>query len=160
VPGGGGRVGCSMFVVIEGPNGVGKTSVARHLARRLQHSGVTTKLLSQPSRAPIGLMAREREGGLVGWPLATLVVADRYLQLQEEVEPALREGTTVILDRYVASTLALQRLDGLDAQILWEMNASVLRPDLTVVLRAEPAVLRERLNKRDRLSRFERMPQV
>jgi dTMP kinase len=102
-------------------------------------------------------MARAREHELVGWPLAALVVADRYLQLREEIQPALDGGKTVILDRYVASTLVLQRLDGLDSQILWEMNAAALRPDLTVLLQADPDTLRARLRDRACLSRFEQM---
>lgn len=147
-----------MFVVIEGPNGAGKTSIARRLSEHLTLRGITTEVLSQPSRGPAGLMAREREHELVGWPLAALVVADRYLQLREEIEPALDAGKTVILDRYVASTLVLQRLDGLDPRILWDMNAAALRPDLTVVLQADPDTLRARLRDRARLSRFEQMP--
>jgi dTMP kinase len=147
-----------MFVVLEGPNGVGKTSVARRLSEHLEVQGNATVVLSQPSRGPVGLMAREREHELVGWPLAALVVADRYLQLREEIEPALAAGKAVILDRYVASTLVLQRLDGLDPRILWEMNAAVLRPNLTVVLQAGADTLRARLRDRARLSRFEQMP--
>lgn len=147
-----------MFVVVEGPNGVGKTSIAQRLSEHFQLRGNATKVLSQPSRGPAGLMAREREHELVGWPLAALVVADRYLQLREEIEPALHKGHTVILDRYVASTLVLQRLDGLDPQILWAMNAAVLLPDLTVVLQADPDTLRARLRDRAHLSRFEQMP--
>jgi dTMP kinase len=103
-------------------------------------------------------MAREREHELIGWPLATLVVADRYLQVRDDIEPALAAGRTVIVDRYVASTLVLQRLDGLDPGVLWEINAQARRPDLMVVLQADPDTLRDRLRHRARYSRFEQMP--
>jgi dTMP kinase len=103
-------------------------------------------------------MARERKHELTGWPLALLVIADRYLQKRDEIEPALAAGRTVIVDRYVASTLVLQRLDGLNPKVLWEINAQARRPDLTVVLQADPDTLRDRLRHRSRHSRFEPMP--
>ena len=75
-----------MFVAIEGPNGVGKTSVTERLAVHLRARGIATTVLRQPSQGPLGRMAREREHELIGWPLATLVVADRYLQVRDDIE--------------------------------------------------------------------------
>jgi dTMP kinase len=39
--------------------------------------------------------------------------ADRYAHLESEIAPALKAGKVVITDRYVQSSLVLQRLDGL-----------------------------------------------
>jgi dTMP kinase len=144
-----------MFIAIDGPNGVGKTSVSHLLAETLRRRGLAAAVLAQPSKGAAGLMARQE--ALTGWPLAALVVADRYVQIQTEIKPALAAGITVVLDRYVASTLVLQRMDGLDPAVLWEMNARALRPDMAVLLQARPDTLRERLRQRVDLSRFERM---
>lgn len=63
-------------------------------------------------------------------------MADRVQLVDTVVRPALAAGQLVITDRHIASTLALQRLDGLDIDLLWRLNAGVLKPDLSVFLDA------------------------
>jgi dTMP kinase len=149
-----------MFVTLDGPNGVGKSAVARRLAERLTGSGASVLQTREPSESSAGRLALDAEARLHGWPLAVLVVADRYLHVWSEIAPALASGTAVVCDRYVASTLVLQRLDGMDRQILRDMNAEAMKPDLAVVLLADPQLLGQRLAARSRLSRFERMQDV
>jgi dTMP kinase len=88
--------------------------------------------------------------------LACLCAADRHHQLATEILPALHEGRVVICDRYVASSLVLQGLDGLPAEVVWQLNHSVYRPDLVVILTGDPAVINARLRARGGHSRFER----
>jgi dTMP kinase len=88
--------------------------------------------------------------------LACLCAADRHHQLATEIVPALREGTIVVCDRYVASSLVLQGLDGLSAEVVWQLNHGVYRPDLSVILTGDPAVIDARLRARGGHSRFER----
>lgn len=88
--------------------------------------------------------------------LACLCAADRHHQLDTEIKPALREGRIVICDRYVASSLVLQGLDGLPSQIVWQLNRGVYRPDLSLVLTGDPTVINARLRTRGGHSRFER----
>lgn len=114
-------------------------------------------LLREPSESVLGSFAREQEHELAGMPLAILVVADRYMQVETEIKPALSAGVTVVCDRYVASTLVLQRIDGIDVVLLWEMNAKALAPNLSVLLSASTSVLHERLEQRGRVSRFDRL---
>lgn len=146
-----------MFITLDGPNGVGKTTAAHALAERLRSAGVEVTLLRQPSDSELGNFARSSEQQLTGMALAAVVVADRYLQLETAIKPALAAGHTVLCDRYVASTLVLQRLDGLDLDVLWSMNALALVPDLSVLLTADAFTIERRLNERGRTSRFERM---
>lgn len=149
----------SLFVVIDGPNGAGKTSLCRELQSAYRaHNHRPPLLLKQPSDTDLGRLARHAEESMHGWPLATFVIADRYVQTEREITPALVAGQDVICDRYVASTLVLQRLDGLDPELLWLMSSQVLIPDLTVIASAHPDTLRRRLAERGRLSRFERAP--
>lgn len=95
-----------------------------------------------------------------GLSLAILVVADRLWQMSSRVQPARAAGQVVLTDRHVASTLVLQRIDGLEMDRLWELNGDVLMPDLQVILLAAPDVLRARLDQRGRLSRFERSADI
>ena len=145
----------SIFVAIDGPNGVGKTTIVSKLAAELRSRGSDVVTLRQPSDSELGRFARSAESRMGSLSLAILVVADRLLQVSTHIEPALDEGRVVLCDRHIASTLVLQRVDGMDLPSLWEMNADVLVPDLQVILLASPEVLRARLDARGRSSRFE-----
>jgi len=147
----------SSFITLDGPNGVGKTTIVQALADHLRGEGKDVVVLKQPSDSILGEFARSSEQQLTGMALAALVVADRYLQIETEIKPKLTAGCVVLCDRYVASTLALQRLDELPLDVLWELNSQALVPDLSVLLTAESAVIEQRLDERGRKSRFERM---
>ena len=150
-----------MFVAVDGPNGVGKTTIIDPAWPRISDIAATTCLtLRQPSDSDLGRFVRAAEHGLRGLSLAILVVADRLVQVETDIRPALAAGRTVICDRHVASTLVLQRVDGLDLPSLWQMNADVLMPDIQVILLASADVLRARLDKRGRTSRFERSEHI
>lgn len=144
-----------MFITLDGPNGVGKTSVAREVQKRLEDRGERIVSLRQPSDSPLGRFVRDHHNEIRGVRLAALVVADRYLQIDNEIRPSLESGATVVLDRYVASTLVLQQMDGLDPDFLMTLNSEALVPDLAVILNASPEALTERLDRRGRTSRFE-----
>ena len=87
--------------------------------------------------------------------LACIAAADRYSHIEQEIMPALSLGKVVISDRYVESSLVLQRLDGCALEFLWGLNSQILIPDLSVILIADPVVLNRRLADRKKLSRFE-----
>lgn len=143
------------FIVIEGPNGSGKTTVTAALADRMRLQGGSVEVTVEPSRTVLGRLIRSAESYLSGRALALAVAADRHAHLEHEVIPALRAGRDVITDRYVQSSLVLQRLDGLSLAEIWTYNANVLVPDLSVYLIEDPAIVASRLAKRSALSRLE-----
>ena len=147
----------SAFITVDGPNGVGKSTLILALANLLRVGGNDVAVIKQPSDTDLGNFARNSEQRLTGMALAALVVADRYLQIETVVKPNLAEGRIVLCDRYVASTLALQRLDGLPLDVLWDMNSQALVPDLSILLTADPDIIEQRLDERGRRSRFERL---
>lgn len=145
-----------MFIAIEGPNGVGKTTIATLLATRLrERCDVPVHLTTEPSNTPLGRLLRSSEAVLTGRALALAIAADRYAHVETEVIPLLDAGNHVVTDRYVQSSLVLQRVDGLSLAEVWRYNAYVLPPTVTFYLEAEPHVIRERLATRDALSRLE-----
>jgi len=144
------------FVAIEGPNGVGKTTVAAQLAERLAAaSGGGVHLTTEPSDTALGRLLRKAETTLTGRALALAVAADRYAHVESEIIPELDAGRWVISDRYVQSSLVLQRIDGLKLDEIWLYNRFVLPPTLSIYLTEDPEVIRQRLGARVGLSRLE-----
>jgi len=146
------------LVTIDGPGGSGKTATVAALAGELRRRGRTVHVTAEPSAGPIGTLARAMADEVSGHALACLVAADRYHHLGAEIRPKRAAGHLVICDRYLASTLVLQALDGLATPWLLTLNEAVDLPDLAVILSAEPAVISARLDQRGRHDRFERDP--
>lgn len=145
-----------LFVTVDGPNAVGKSSLVSAITLRLLSRGLDVLQTGEPTSSALGKLVREAEEYLAGRALACLVAADRYAHLAEEVRPALADGKVVLCDRYVESSFVLQALDGVEADFIWAVNSHVLVPDLSIVVNASPRTLDKRLSCRPSLSRFER----
>lgn len=144
------------LVTFEGPGGVGKTTITELVADLLTADGVAVHATVQPSRTPLGELARHGTDTYRDMTLACLCAADRHHQLTTEILPALAEGKVVLCDRYVASSLVLQGLDDIPLDVVWALNHGVYRPDLVCALTALPADVERRLRARGGHSRFER----
>lgn len=88
------------FVAIEGPSGVGKSTVTDLLHAALAHRGFPAVATKEPSDSALGKLARQGADEYRGLVLACLVAADRYYHLEHDIRPALRAGYVVICDRY------------------------------------------------------------
>src|SRR5437762_7736166 len=147
-----------VFVSVDGPSGAGKSTIVRHLAQLLVAEGEEIHVTAEPSTGPIGSLCRELTETITGRALACLYAADRYHHLETEIRSRLEQGYTVISDRYVPSALVMQRFDGIDPAFLWHLNAEADRPDLAVILEADPDVIAERLQARGAHNRFQLSP--
>src|SRR2546421_4061336 len=136
------------LITIEGIDGAGKTTLAQALAAALGNRGITVALLREPG----GVRTAERIRELVKDPEmvigpraeALLYAAARAQLIEEAVEPQLRAGQWVLLDRFVDSSLAYQGA-GRDLGIaaVREINdfaTGGLTPDRTLLLSLEPAL--------------------
>ena len=137
-----------LFVTIDGPNGSGKTSIACEIEHLLSAAGHLVHSARQPSPSPIGALARDSEATVSGRALACLIAADRHQQMTTEVLPALHRGAVVVCDRYVESSLVLQRIDGVETEFILAANSGIRRPDLRVRLEAGEQILAARLAER------------
>lgn len=147
-----------LFVSVDGPSGAGKTTIVRHLAQMLLAEGERVHVTAEPSSGPIGKLAVELTPTITGHALACLYAADRYHHVETEIKPLLKTGHLVISDRYVASGLVIQRFDQVDPVFLWQLNEEAERPDLAVILEANPDVIAERLEARGPHNRFQHTP--
>ncbi len=147
-----------MFVSVDGPSGAGKSTIVHHLAQMLVANGEDVHVTAEPSNGPIGKLCRELTESVTGHSLACLYAADRYHHVETEIRPHMEQGRTVLSDRYIPSGLVTQRFDGIDPAFLWQLNAEADRPDLAVILEADPEVISERLAERGPHNRFQLSP--
>ena len=129
------------FIVFEGCDGSGKTTQAKSLFRRLQSKGWPALLTHEPGGTPLGESIRRRlKTRRDVSPLSELFLfaAARAQLVQGVVAPALKDGITVVCDRYTASTVAYQGHGrGLDLAMIDQVNRAAtggLLPDLIVLL--------------------------
>lgn len=138
-----------LFFVLEGVDGAGTTTQTRRLARTLGQRGLPVHTTREPSDGPIGVMIRQILTGRIVVPgmqgprppswntMALLFAADRADHVESEIEPNLRDGVTVISDRYYHSSIAYQSVTSTVGDVTgWvrEINRYARKPDLTVVL--------------------------
>ncbi len=139
-----------MFVVIDGPDGSGKTTLAKQLAVQLIQEGTPAIYTCEPtysSKAGQKLRSMMRTGDIQDiYKFADLFVEDRKEHIMNLIKPALNKGEIVVCDRYKYSALAYQQLQGIDASYLIEINQSCPIPDIVFILLPQnPAVLLKRI---------------
>lgn len=140
------------FLVIEGIDGTGKSTLGRALADRLRAAGVECLLTREPTDGPYGQKIRElaksgRESVSADEEV-DLFVIDRKEHLEKEMLPALLAGNAVILDRYYYSTMAYQSSRGANLESIRAKHAAFApEPDLLVILELEVSAALERIRQ-------------
>jgi dTMP kinase len=136
------------LITIDGLDGAGKTTLCQGLAAALPDA----RLLREPG----GVELSERIRALVKDPAlevdpraeALLYAAARAQLVASLVRPLLDDGVTVLLDRFVDSSLAYQgagRGLGVGAvRAINDFGTGGLVPDVTLLLRIDPAAGRAR----------------
>jgi dTMP kinase len=153
------------FVVLEGPEGSGKSTLVGPLAECMRASGVDPVVVREPGSTRAAEIARQAlldPDHPVG-PLAELFLylAARADLVQSTIRPALDSGRVVISDRFALSTEAYQMVGrGLDPALVRVGNQAAtggIRPDLTLILDLSPELGQARQiaagKRQDRLDR-------
>ncbi len=131
-----------LLLVLEGGEGVGKTTQWQRLADRLTQFGQDVLALREPGGTPSGDVIRELllnpRHSLTPSAEALLFAASRAELVERSLKPALDRGAVVLLDRYLLSTYVYQGIArGLSMDGLRRINAFAtgqLVPDLTLLL--------------------------
>lgn len=144
------------LIAIDGPNGTGKTTIINELKKELEKRGIDTCFTKEPTENELGCFVREYAEKCDGISVACLVAADRYQHLKDEIVPQLEKGKIVITDRYVLSSLILQRMDKVSERFILALNNEIIQPDLQIAVFADSDVIQNRLKERSCLTRFEK----
>ena len=118
----------NFFIVIEGADGSGKTTMAKALAKK--YNAIYTC-------EPTDHIIKDLNG----------FIKDRKKH-DIQIQQWLDEGKSVVCDRYKYSTVVYQQLDGHGLNELLDLNRDSLIPDLTIVLDYPVDVLMRRLQER------------
>jgi dTMP kinase len=133
---------CGKFIVLDGPDGSGKTTVQQMAAEQLAAASLPVTLCKDPGGTTVGDRIR---GVLLDHDLTTMTVqcetllfmASRAQLVREVIRPALEAGHVVLCDRFVSSTCAYQVAAGDDFATIIELAKYAVGktwPDLTLIL--------------------------
>ncbi len=127
------------FIVLEGIDGAGKTSIARRLVEELGAAGHEAVYTYEPFDSLFVKALKERYSGIRDPVLDALVyAADRIAHVKESIEPVLRRGGVVVCDRYYYSSVAYQGAVGADPAWVRVVNRYALEPDLAIYIDVRP----------------------
>lgn len=145
------------FIVIEGADGVGKTTMTERLCA---HLGEDVVRLREPTGQKWGTKIREmaaagtrpRPGVELSW-----FMLDRMENVRWNILPALAAGKVVVQDRYFYSTAAYQgAYAGVDSAFIIDMHrAWAPEPDLLFIMNCDPHTAAGRVAERGRPDAFE-----
>jgi dTMP kinase len=132
-----------VFLILDGPDGCGKTTQTKLLASRLESLGRRPLVVRDPGGTAVGDRVREilLDPALSEMNVRAellLYLASRAQLVSERIVPALDEGRDVLCDRYLTATVAYQgHAGGLDPAMIWRIGLEAVGspdPDLCLLL--------------------------
>ena len=152
------------FIVVEGLEGAGKSSVIGLVKNTLIDAGISVELTREPGGTPMAEAIRECvkhdwEESVAEETELLLMYAAQVQLLKNRILPALERGCWVVGDRHDLSSQAYQGggrgVDASTMQAISEIALGGFKPDLTLYLDVEPATGLARARGRGELDRIE-----
>ncbi len=158
------------FIVLEGPDGSGKTTQASLLSEALAEEGRPVELTREPGGTPLGERIREI---LLGTPGGDpdedrdlemgaraelfLFMAARAEIVESVIRPALEAGRVVVSERFLLSSVVYQGLAGSipagEVETIGHSATGGLAPDITIVVDVDTDTGLARLGRADRIEK-------
>lgn len=153
-----------LFISFEGIDGSGKTTITQEIVKYFKEKNIDVMLTREPGGNKIAEKIRDLILDSINDTMddkteALLYAASRRQHLVEKILPALEQGTLVICDRFVDSSIAYQGYGrGLGAKEILDMNLFAIEdhmPDVTFYLDIDLKTSMARVDKRENLDRLE-----
>lgn len=150
-----------VFITLEGPDGAGKSTLAKIVADRLRTEGFEIAAVRDPGGTPLGdrirsLLLDRSDLSISLRAEMFLYMASRAQLVDDVIAPALAAGKVVICDRFLLSNVVYQGYaGGLEVAEIWRIGRTATRgltPDLTLVIDVPREIARKRVSgSRDRI---------
>ncbi|NIP26270.1 MAG: dTMP kinase [Phycisphaerae bacterium] len=130
------------FIVLDGPDGCGKTVQLELLAKYLKDSGLSVEQTTDPGGTKIGnqisrLLKYDAQGVMDVCTELMLFMASRTQLVGEVIKPALEAGKILLCDRFISATCAYQGSSGYPVEKIIELGKFAVGdmwPDLTIII--------------------------
>lgn len=147
-----------LFIVLEGGEGSGKTTISKKLQQVLEESGYNTLLTREPGGDPVSEMIRNviiHSDDIDPFTQLVLIAASRKRNIDLCIKPALEKNNIVICDRFGLSTIIYQGIvQGISLMNISKVFAAtgvyLIKPDIEIVLDVDPKVGLNRVMTNDR----------
>ncbi|CAA0096719.1 Thymidylate kinase [BD1-7 clade bacterium] len=153
-----------LFVVLEGGEGVGKTTNAAFMRQYLENKGIEYSATREPGGTPLAEELREiilapREESMAPMAELLLVFAARAQHIEHKILPIIEQGQWCLCDRFTDATFAYQGagrdLGTSRVEALESFVQAGLRPDCVIILDAPVEIGHQRARARAALDRME-----
>ena len=159
------------YIVIEGPEGVGKSTQLLELARRLQAAGLPVRTMREPdSQSNLTARAIRHLTQDPRYPMNTRTEVLLYNAARSEslqiIKQSIEQGVICLVDRNYLTTLAIQYYGRGDVPDYQTINNIIkfavadMEPDLCIVLDAPTAMLKARTKDRYSAERFDNLDEA
>jgi len=153
------------FITLEGPDGSGKSTIAKLLSNYLSDKGQDVILTREPGGTKISEDIRKVTLDVANVDMsyvteALLYAASRAQHVHEKIVPAIEDGKIIICDRFVLSSLVYQGIGrglGVDkVKAINDFAVQGVEPDLILFFDIDPQIALSRKTRRNRGDRLER----
>jgi len=131
------------FIVLDGPDGCGKTTQVALLSEALAERGHEVLVTREPGGTAIGeniraILLDPANKEMTAWTELFLYMACRSQLVEEVIAPAIERGVVVLCDRFLSSTVAYQGYGGglgpESVRSIGDFCIGPVRPHLSVFL--------------------------
>ena len=148
-----------VLVNLEGIDGCGKSTQSKLLREKLEGEGEKVIILKEPTKRPHGqklwdVLHGKRKAS--NEEILELFVLDRKQHVEEKIQPALDDGTVILMDRYYYSSMAYQVAGGIDVEEIREKHVFAPRPDVVLIFDLPVSVALERVKGHSDADEFEK----
>ena len=148
-----------MLINLEGIDGCGKSTQTKLLQKKLEELGENTVILKEPTNGPHGQKLWDVLHGkrkATNKEILDFFILDRKQHINEKIQPALDDGTIVLMDRYYYSSMAYQVAGGLDVEYVRNKHNFAPDPDIVLIFDLPVSTALERVRGHSEADEFEK----
>jgi len=148
-----------VLINLEGIDGCGKSTQTQLLKKKLEEKGEAVIILKEPTKEPHGQKLWDVLHGkrkATNEEILEFFILDRKQHVDEKIQPALDNGTVVLMDRYYYSSMAYQVAGDLDVEYIRNKHDFAPNPDIVLIFDLPVSTALERVHGHSKADEFEK----